>query len=145
MTRFWIMELAGRKLVRMVPPSENWRGEPTDVDAFQPLLFTVDLMDPDFVQHPHLDGMLIYETILEPGDILFIPEGWGHQALNLEWSLMISSNYIDQHNAPLYLEYQHFDVRLGGALTVALSCMQIAALQKGLLRNRRGLLYCCGP
>lgn len=103
------MELAGRKLVRMVPPSENWRADPTDLDSFQPMLFTVDLMHPDFEQHPHLDGMLVYEALLEPGDVLFIPEGWGHQALNLEWSLMISSNYIDQHNAPLYLEWMEFD------------------------------------
>ena len=109
MTRFWIMELQGRKLVRLVPPSENANADPTDGEEFQPTLYTVDLMDPDFVKHPHLDGMLVYEAILEPGDVLFIPEGWAHQALNLEWSLMISSNYVDQHNGPLFLEYSEYE------------------------------------
>jgi hypothetical protein len=113
MTRFWIMELQGRKLVRLVPPSENAAADPSDIDTFQPTLFTADLMAPNFDKHPGLDGMLVYEALLEPGDVLFIPEGWGHQALNLEWSLMISSNYIDQHNAHNYLELKEFDeVRL---------------------------------
>ena len=41
------------------------------------MLFTVDLMHPDFDAHPGLDGMLVYEVILEPGDILFHPGGVG--------------------------------------------------------------------
>jgi hypothetical protein len=107
------MELQGRKLVRLVPPSENVAADPSDIDIFQPTLFTADLVAPNFHKHPGLDGMLVYEALLEPGDVLFIPEGWGHQALNLEWSFMISSNYIDQHNAHNYLESYDFDeVRL---------------------------------
>jgi ribosomal protein L16 Arg81 hydroxylase len=113
MTRFWILQLQGRKLVRLVPPSENANAYPTDVTSFQPQLFTVDLMDPDYQQHPHLDNMLVYEAILEPGDVLFIPEGWGHQALNLEWNLMVTTNYVDQHNRDVHLEWMAWshDVR----------------------------------
>jgi hypothetical protein len=96
MTRFWLLELAGRKLVRLMPPSENWR-DPAEDPRFQKTLYKVDLMEPDFVAYPHLDGALVYEAILEPGDVLFIPEGWAHQALNLDWTLMISANYRDQH------------------------------------------------
>ena len=109
MTRFWIMALHGRKLVRLLPPSENHRAGATDADDFQPSLFTVDLMTPDPSKHPGLDGLLVYEVLLEAGDVLFIPEGWGHQALNLEWSLMISSNYVDQHNAGNALEWVHYE------------------------------------
>lgn len=100
MTRFWIMQLAGKKMLRLVPPAENWRGDASDGQEFQPSLFTVDLMHPDYDKHPNMHNMIVYETILEPGDLLFIPEGWGHQALNLEWTWMISSNYIDEHNIP---------------------------------------------
>lgn len=105
MTRFWIMQLAGKKLVRLVPPADNWRGDASDSHEFQPSLFTVDLMHPDFQEHPNMHNMIVYETILEPGDLLFIPEGWGHQALNLEWTWMISSNYIDEHNLPNLLKF----------------------------------------
>jgi hypothetical protein len=104
MTRFWIMELAGRKLVRLLPPSENFRGDPVDTDEFQPTKYTVDLMQPDFVAHPQLDGALVYEAILKPGDVLFIPEGWAHQALNLDWTLMISANYHDHHVLQTYMD-----------------------------------------
>ena len=109
MTRFWIMALEGRKLVRLLPPSENARADPADIAAFQPTLFTADLMDPDFAAHPRMNGMLVYEALLEPGDLLFIPEGWAHQALNVEWNAMISSNYVDQHNVDLHLEWHDFD------------------------------------
>jgi ribosomal protein L16 Arg81 hydroxylase len=51
----------------------------------------------------------VYETVLEPGDILFIPEGWAHQALNLEWTAMVSSNYVDTNNFPNVLELMNYD------------------------------------
>lgn len=92
MTRFWILQLAGRKLVRLLPPSENSRASPTDWDMFLPTLFTADLLHPDFESHPGLNGAIVYEALLEPGDILHIPEGWAHQALNLDWSAMVSTN-----------------------------------------------------
>ena len=92
MTRFWILQLAGKKLVRLLPPAENSRANPTDSDLYLPTLFTADLLHPNFGTHPGLDGAIVYEALLEPGDILHIPEGWGHQALNLEWSAMVSTN-----------------------------------------------------
>lgn len=57
-----------------------------------------------------LQGLVVYETVLEPGQILFIPEGWAHQAINLEWTAMVSSNYFDTNSAPNVLSlmnYQH--------------------------------------
>jgi len=103
------MQLAGRKLLRLVPPAENWRGDASDSRSYQPSLFTVDLMHPDYEKHPNMNNMIVYEAMLEPGDILFIPEGWGHQALNLEWTWMISSNYIDEHNLPNVLNFIYYD------------------------------------
>ena len=82
MTRFWIMELQGRKLVRLLPPSEFARAHASDIASFCPTLFSVDLMDPNFDKFPEADGMLVYEALLEPGDVLFIPEGWGHKCVN---------------------------------------------------------------
>ena len=79
MTRFWIMELQGKKLVRLLPPSEFARARASDFAEYCPTLFSLDLMDPNFEKFPEAHGMLVYEALLEPGDVLFIPEGWGHK------------------------------------------------------------------
>jgi Cupin-like domain len=109
MTGFWILQLAGTKLVRLIPPSNNWRADATDQKDFQPELFTADIMLPNFEEHPHLHGMLVFETLLEPGDLLYIPEGWAHQALNIDWSCMVSFNYNDDNNLQNRLTYFHYD------------------------------------
>jgi hypothetical protein len=54
MTRFWIMQLAGKKLLRLFPPSENWRADATDGGSFQPSLYTIDLLRPDYDAHPNM-------------------------------------------------------------------------------------------
>lgn len=54
MTRFWIMQLAGKKLIRLFAPSQNWRGDATDGADFQPVLYTIDLLRPDYKAHPHM-------------------------------------------------------------------------------------------
>jgi hypothetical protein len=59
MTRFWLFQLTGRKRVRLLPPSENWRGHASDGIVLRPTLFTIDLMNPDFERFPDLDGMLV--------------------------------------------------------------------------------------
>ena len=110
MTRFWILELSGTKLIRLIPPSNNWRADATDQDDFQPELFTADILVPDFEEHPHLDGMVAYETLLEPGDLLYIPEGWAHQAVNLDFTVMASYNYNDENNLQNRLSYFHYDM-----------------------------------
>ena len=56
-----------------------------------------------------LQDLVVYETVLSPGDILFIPEGWAHQALNLEWTAMASSNYVDRNNLPNILSLTTYD------------------------------------
>jgi hypothetical protein len=100
MTRFYCLQLYGRKLVRLLPPSEFYRVPSSDNEQFLPMLFAANLFNPDFKAHPSMDGVLVYEALLEAGDVLYIPEGWGHQTLNLEWGLMVSSNYIDRHDMP---------------------------------------------
>jgi hypothetical protein len=115
MTRFYLLELHGRKIVRLVPPSEFYRTDSPDMDKYQPMIFGVDLFNPDFKAHPGLDGMLVYEALLGAGDVLYVPEGWAHQALNLEWTLMTSTNIVDQHDMHGIKALLHFEgVRLKG-------------------------------
>jgi len=57
----------------------------------------MDAFHPDFEKYPEADGVTVYETITEPGDLIFIPEGWAHQVENLEDSVITSMNFLDNH------------------------------------------------
>lgn len=54
------------------------RGEVLDKHA-QPLTYGIDLMAPDFDRHPQLQHLVVYDTIVTAGELLFIPAGWAHQ------------------------------------------------------------------
>jgi hypothetical protein len=103
MSRFYFQLLAGRKLWRVMPPSEYWRAAPTDAEDYYPSKFEADLMDVDFDKFPDMDGALVYEAILDPGDVIFVPESWAHQVLNLEDSIATSMNFVDYHGAPAHI------------------------------------------
>jgi hypothetical protein len=46
---------------------------------------------------PMLDGAIVYETVVKPGEIIFIPEGWALQVLNLEDSISTGINFLDNN------------------------------------------------
>lgn len=54
-----------------------------------------DLMLPDFQAHTWLQGAYVLEGMLEPGDMLFVPEGWVPQVLGVEWSASAAAEYDD--------------------------------------------------
>ncbi|CAJ1936277.1 unnamed protein product [Cylindrotheca closterium] len=97
MTRFYTQVLHGAKLWRVTPPSEYWRLDPQSnpETTFYPTIFGADIIEPDFEKHEHLDGTLVYETIMKKGDVLFLPHGWPHQVLNVKESVMSAVNYYD--------------------------------------------------
>merc|ERR1711862_811947 len=50
MRRFYFQLLSGKKLWRLIPPSENWRAGPEE-DRF-PVVFEADIINPDFDRFP---------------------------------------------------------------------------------------------
>eukprot|EP00562_Extubocellulus_spinifer_P019951 CAMPEP_0178599718 /NCGR_PEP_ID=MMETSP0697-20121206/33469_1 /TAXON_ID=265572 /ORGANISM="Extubocellulus spinifer, Strain CCMP396" /LENGTH=571 /DNA_ID=CAMNT_0020237659 /DNA_START=116 /DNA_END=1831 /DNA_ORIENTATION=+ len=107
MTRFYFQLLSGKKLWRVLPPSEYWRAGPSiDEDDYYPTKFGADIINPDFEEFPDLDGALVYEAVLNPGDVIFVPEGWGHQIYNLEDSMATSMNFVDWHALPAFLRHK---------------------------------------
>lgn len=98
MTRFYTKMLDGRKLWRLIGPSEYWRMAPNydpTVSETYPHKFHGDVISPDFHKFPDMDGALVYEAVLKPGDVLFSPSAWGHQVVNVENAVMTSLNYYD--------------------------------------------------
>eukprot|EP00808_Paulinella_micropora_P003127 g14523.t1 len=105
-TRFYMFMLSGAKLWRLAPPSENWRLAPKyEAQDWYPLKYEADIINPDFEAHPDLDGALIYETVLKPGELLFVPEMWAHQVENLEDSVSTSLNWVDKDTLPNHQQF----------------------------------------
>jgi len=79
----------GRKRWRLISPADT------------PLLYNhvgvfsqVDLENPDLEQYPLFAEADVIETVLEPGEIIFVPVGWWHQVKALDVSIAVSfSNF----------------------------------------------------
>lgn len=83
-------QVVGRKRWRFVSPLQT------------PLLYNrmgvyspIDLDAPDFHRYPRLREAVVLETVLEPGDTLFLPLGWWHQVASLEMSMSFSYTNFD--------------------------------------------------
>jgi ribosomal protein L16 Arg81 hydroxylase len=80
----------GRKRWRFIAPDST------------PLLYNyigvfseVDLENIDYDQYPLFKDVKIIETVLEPGEIIFIPVGWWHQVKGLDVTIALSfTNFI---------------------------------------------------
>lgn len=97
-SRFWAQQLSGRKRWRVFDVADSWKLVHRNVPYhFYPTIFDVDAFDPDFEQFPNLNGSTVYEAVTEPGETVFIPEGWPHQVINLEDSVLTSVNFFDEH------------------------------------------------
>lgn len=83
-------QVVGRKRWRFVSPLQT------------PLLYNrmgvyspIDLDAPDHARYPRLREAVVLETVLEPGDTLFLPLGWWHQVSSLEMSMSFSYTNFD--------------------------------------------------
>src|SRR5919202_2271691 len=78
-------QVYGRKRWRIISPDHT------------PLLYNyvgvfskVDCENPDYNKYPLFKNVNIIETVLEPGELMFIPVGWWHQVKSLDISLSLS-------------------------------------------------------
>jgi hypothetical protein len=88
LTNNLIGQVVGRKRVKLVPASEVGRLY-NDQGVYSAIK---DLEDPslDPVRFGRLEGARIYDIILEPGDLLFVPLAWWHQVRALEFSVTVT-------------------------------------------------------
>jgi hypothetical protein len=86
-------QVFGRKKIQLLPPKELPREYVN--------LGMVDMFKPDYEQFPHFPNIEdIYEVILEPGDIIYIPRCWWHQVVALEASISIGCFMCLPQHAP---------------------------------------------
>jgi hypothetical protein len=61
-----------------------------------------DLEDPalDAAQWPRLSGAHVYDVVLEPGEILFVPLAWWHQVKSMDFSVTVTyTNFLWPNDA----------------------------------------------
>ncbi|KAK2146535.1 hypothetical protein LSH36_601g00011 [Paralvinella palmiformis] len=102
--------IRGRKRWKLYPPGQDEylyimkdkrSGFPLDCYKYNSV---VDAFDPDMETYPMFDkaASIMFEQL--PGEILFIPSGWFHQAYNDEETLAISSQLMNKNNYRVILE-----------------------------------------
>lgn len=103
LTNNLMAQFRGRKLVKLVAPFESahmyndrHRYSPVDLDAI------------DLESYPEMADVTIFETVIGPGDMLFIPAGWWHTVRALDVSITVTfPNFI--WDTDHYSHYTTFD------------------------------------
>ena len=79
----------GLKYVRLYPPSATRRLYPYQ-EGLTTNASQVDLDAPNLSKYPAFEGLLHQDTLLRPGDMLYIPPGWWHYVQSLSVSFSVS-------------------------------------------------------
>ncbi len=104
LTNNFIAQIVGRKRIKLAPASDVGK-----LYNHQHVFSEIsDLDDPgiDLARHPRLTELRLYDVLLEPGEILFMPLGWWHQVKAIEFSVTITfTNFLWRNDA--YASYPH--------------------------------------
>jgi hypothetical protein len=88
LTNNFIAQIVGRKRVKLVPAADVGK-----LYNSQHVFSEIpDLEDPliDLARYPRLAELRLYDVLLAPGEILFMPLGWWHQVKSLDFSVTIT-------------------------------------------------------
>jgi len=90
----YLAQIKGRKHVKLVPSRQihliyNEAGYHSEID-FQNI---------DFTEFPLAKKLSIYETVVQPGELLFIPVGWWHDITSLDFTISVTGNNFKFKNS----------------------------------------------
>ncbi|GAB1537677.1 cupin-like domain-containing protein [Scytonema sp. NUACC21] len=92
-TQGWLAAIYGRKKFILIPPDQEKFVYDGKVNAF----------NPDLEKHPLYANATPVEFILNPGEILYIPSMWWHQAENLDTTIALGFNTVNEWNLEMVL------------------------------------------
>lgn len=95
LTAAWNVQVVGRKRWRLFDPADHGRMYGGKVDAFAP----------DLTRFPLFARARALECELGPGEAIFTPSRWWHQTLSLDEGIAVTSNYVDETNYEVVLEW----------------------------------------
>ena len=87
----WVALISGRKKIKFFSPEQGEFLYGGEVNAF----------NPDLNQFPQYAHAKSIEAVLEPGEVIYIPPRWWHQVNNLEDSISLNTNILNEYNAEL--------------------------------------------
>lgn len=96
LTNNLIAQIVGRKRVKLAPAADVGKLY-NDKHVFSEIS-DLEAADVDLVRHPRLAELRLYDVLLEPGEILFMPVGWWHQVKSLDFSVTITSTNFRWRN-----------------------------------------------
>ena len=116
MTNFWMYLISGRKrwcvyraedafgLLGQDSADAISDAEPAERTATNPPMRSKDFVAfdpfrPDFERYPLARNATMFEAVLGEGELIFIPSGAPHAAVNLDATVALSVNYVDVSNA----------------------------------------------
>eukprot|EP00127_Corallochytrium_limacisporum_P000554 Clim_evm10s18 gene=Clim_evmTU10s18 len=108
-TSAWNAVVKGRKLWVMFPPSVKAppgvipSEDGSNVSTPLSVLEWFDQYYPLCADLPPHEQPI--ECICEEGELMFIPHGWWHAVLNLDFSIALTQNYVDEHNLANVLHF----------------------------------------
>jgi prolyl 4-hydroxylase len=82
-------QIYGRKRIRLIP---SWNA-PWLYNEYH-VYSDIDLLNPDLEQHPLFANATVYDFILEPGEVLYIPVAWWHHLESLDVSISLTRKNI---------------------------------------------------
>lgn len=70
----------------------------------------VDPFNPDVEKYPLFKDAQGFYAIQEAGDLIFTPSNWWHAVLNLEHTISLTDNFINQSNIKIFLDKLPFSL-----------------------------------
>jgi len=64
----------------------------------------INALNPDLEKYPNFRKTIIHQTILYPGDVLFIPDHWFHQVLSIKASISMTM-FVSKHSKPVWNDF----------------------------------------
>jgi hypothetical protein len=83
----WLANLAGRKIIRVVPPVD-----------YENIKNAMDAFDENVVARWHELGIPVFEAVIEAGDVFVIPPGYWHQVRNEGFTVAVSTNFLSPYH-----------------------------------------------
>jgi len=98
-TSAWNALLSGRKKWILYPPDIVPPGVHPSPDGWEVATpESVVEWFVDFYDQVQKSAVKPFECVTKPGELLFIPSGWWHTALNLEESIAVTQNFVSSQN-----------------------------------------------
>lgn len=95
-----LAQIEGRKVITLIPPDKadllyvkHCKNGKDYKENGKACVSPVNLHDPDLERFPNFKEVHLYQVVLEPGDAMFIPEGWFHEVRVLDDSISLSFFY----------------------------------------------------